>query len=144
MKSLLNKCKKYFKANGLRFTPQREELLKTIFTVSTHFDVDFLHSQLKEKGVKVSKATIYRAIPLMKDCGVINDVTRIDNKDYYEFAYNRQHHDHMICTNCGSIIEFHNEKIEELQHYICDEHNFFPETHQLIIRGLCEKCRSKQ
>lgn len=141
MEKLLNECKSFFKSKGLRFTPQRKALIQEIASMNSHFDVDLVYAKLRDKNIDISKATIYRALPLLEQCGIIKEVTKIENKSYYEYSYQKGHHDHMICQKCGKIIEFHNKDIEELQYYICDDFNFTPHSHRLIIKGICSECR---
>ncbi|MBN1755285.1 transcriptional repressor [bacterium] len=135
--------KKYLKAKGMRDTIQRKILLAEIAQIDQHFDVDFLYMKLRKKEQKVSRATIYRAIPVFIDCGLLQEVTRLNNKIFYELVFKRKHHDHLICEHCGRIVEFRNDKIEHLLKLICTEHNFLQEHHQLTIYGLCNECRGK-
>lgn len=130
----------YLKNKGLRITQQRKKLLQEIARIDRHFDVDLLLSILKSRKIIISRATIYRTLPLLEEAGMIKEVTRIDNRIFYENVYQKKHHDHMICIECGKIMEFSNDKIEKLQDKICAEYNFRPDKHHLIIYGYCDKC----
>ncbi|MBN2541225.1 transcriptional repressor [bacterium] len=137
---MIEQCTKYIKKKGLRLTKQRIKLVQEIAQMNQHFDVDLLISVMKKKKINISRATVYRTLPILQECGVIREVTQLDNKVYYENNYNKKHHDHMICLNCGRIIEFFDNDIERLQDKICAKSCFKPEKHRLIIYGLCEDC----
>ena len=95
--------------------------------------------RIKEKNIPVSRATVYRTLNILKEMGLVNEVIKYRNKTIYEISL-KQHHDHLICTKCGSIIEFSEEEIEKLQDKICKEYGFKPETHRLEIFGICKNC----
>jgi Fur family ferric uptake transcriptional regulator len=95
--------------------------------------------KIQKKNLPVSRATVYRTVGILKEMGLINEVIKFSNKTIYEVSL-KQHHDHLICTKCGKIIEFSEEEIEKLQDKICKEYNFKPETHRLEIFGTCKKC----
>ena len=141
---MIDLCTTYIRNKGLRITSQRLKLLEEIANMEQHFDVDFIISIMKKKKIKISRATIYRTLPILQECGVIKEVTQIDNKIFYENVHNKKHHDHMICMKCGRIMEFSNDAIEDLQNKICVDYNFYPRIHRLIIYGTCSDCeRSK-
>jgi Fur family ferric uptake transcriptional regulator len=74
---------------------------------------------------------------------LINETLHCREKVAYEKVYKKQHHDHLICINCGKIIEFYNEKVEELQNEICKINHFYPIEHRLGIKGYCKECIKK-
>jgi Fur family ferric uptake transcriptional regulator len=74
---------------------------------------------------------------------LITEALHCQDKTSYENIFNKKHHDHLVCINCGKIIEFYNEKIEKLQEEVCEQHNFVPTEHRLGIKGYCEDCYKK-
>jgi len=134
----------YLKTKGLRCTPERKELLDGIFSIQSHFDADTLYDFLKQKKSSLSKATIYRSLPLFLRSGILKESPRLHGRSQYELIYGHEHHDHLICLSCSRIIEFKHDMIEELQNQVCKEYGFIPMDHNLSIRGYCRKCRKKQ
>ncbi|GAJ22997.1 unnamed protein product, partial [marine sediment metagenome] len=86
----------------------------------------------------------YRTLPLFEDSGIIRKALQDEDRNYYELNIRKVHHDHLICTECGKIIEFFSDKIESIQKEIYNKYNYLPSSHQLILKGVCEKCRRKQ
>lgn len=134
--------KTYLKTKKFKLTPKRKVILETIFGLHKHFDIDTLYYKLNKENKKVSRATIYRTIPLLIKSKLIKKVTSAEEKiSNYEHIFGHDHHDHMICIKCGKIIEFKEEKIEKLQNSVCRKFNFKPVEHKLEIKGYCEKCK---
>ncbi len=131
--------KKYIKEKNLKFTQQRETILDEILNTKGHFQVEDIVHNIKNKNINVSRATVYRTLNILKDMGLVTEVIKFDNKTIYEISL-KDHHDHLICTNCGKIIEFHEEEIEKLQDKICKNYQFTPSFHRLEIFGLCKEC----
>ncbi|MEA2087066.1 MAG: transcriptional repressor [Candidatus Caldatribacteriota bacterium] len=137
------KFEEFLKLKELKYTSERSLILKAIFSFHKHFDVEELFEKLRKQGNNVSRATIYRTIPLLIQSGLITETLHCQDKTSYENVFNKKHHDHLVCTNCGKIIEFYNEKIEKLQEEVCKQHNFTPLEHRLGIKGYCEDCYKK-
>ncbi len=126
---------------GFRLTRQREAIFNEIELLGGHFDLEELFFSLRKKGIMVSKASIYRVVPLLKECGLINQVIFKDKHSHYEFTYKTKHHDHMICLECGKVIEFVSPSIERMQDRICKRNGFLSTDHMLEIKGYCKKCK---
>ena len=140
----MEKVKEYLLDNvrtrNIKLTNERLLLLKIIKEYNTHFDADELHDYIIKKGDKLSRATVYRALALFKDSGIIKQTIRKKGRAVYELILGQKHHDHLICIKCGKIIEFIDSEIEELQNKVCDKYNFKPEEHSLSIKGYCKDC----
>jgi Fur family ferric uptake transcriptional regulator len=135
--------KNFLKDRGLRFTAERKAILEAITLIDGHYDVESLFAWLKNKNKQISIATIYRAVPLFVESGIIKEAITKDDRSHYESLYGKEHHDHLICIKCGTIIEFKDESIERLQNLVCKQFNFKPLEHKLSIRGYCAKCQIK-
>lgn len=131
----------FISKKGLRNTPEREEIISEIFSDHTHFDVDELYLRLRQKGSKVSKASIYRNIPLITECGLIKEVWLEDGHMHYEHIYGHGHHCHLRCLKCGKVIEFAEKAFEGLELHISEENDFQVVDHRLDITGYCSDCR---
>ncbi len=133
----------YIRARGLRRTPEREEILREIFSVHGHFDVDELYLKLKAKGSKVSKASIYRALPLFIDCGLIREVEFLDGHWQYEHIYGHADHNHLRCLGCGEIKEFEEPALQLLEEQLARTYRYQIKSHQLQVYGYCTACQRK-
>jgi len=130
----------YLKEKKLKLTPERHIILDGIFSFHRHFDVEELYERLRKNGEKLSRATIYRAMPLFIESGFIKEILHCRGKASYEHVFGHEHHDHLLCIKCGRIIEFKDDKIEELQDKVCKRYGFKPVEHRLGIRGYCKRC----
>lgn len=131
----------FISRKGLRNTPEREEIITEIFSTHDHFDVEELFLRLQQKGKKVSKASIYRNIPLIMECGLIKEVWLEDGHMHYEHIYGHMHHCHMRCLKCGKVIEFVEEQIDEIGKRLSKENNFHIIDHRFDITGYCSDCK---
>lgn len=136
------KFREFLKTKKLKLTKEREEIFNEIFDIKKHFDPEELFINLKKKEAKASRASVYRTIPLLIEGGFIEEVERVDRHAHYEKVSEDRHHDHMICTKCGKVIEFYSPTLEMLQEEICKKENFKGIRHSLEILGYCERCSS--
>jgi len=122
----------------IRLTAQRQAILDMINTSERHWDADELARSLSDSGQSIGIATVYRGLATLEEAGLIESIQLADKKRY-ERA-DKAHHDHMICTACGSIEEFAHATIESLQLSVAAEKGFAVSGHQLVMFGLCRKC----
>jgi Fur family ferric uptake transcriptional regulator len=144
MKQSISGCTAKLSKKGIKLTRQRNLLMRQILHFNDHFSADLLYVKLKVKGIDISRATVYRTLALFEECGIIKKALKDEDISYYEVSTMNEHHDHLICVECGEIIEFCSEKIEKIQKEIYSNYNYVPTSHQLILKGMCEKCRNKQ
>lgn len=131
----------YLKAEGFKLTAERRSILEEICESDEHFEASDLWVRLRQRGVRVSKATIYRTLPLLVKSGLLRDSVSIEKRSYYESMYGREHHEHMVCIKCGRIKEFSSPVIEKLQDKICAAHKFKAISHRLMVMGYCHNCQ---
>ncbi|MDD2384085.1 MAG: Fur family transcriptional regulator [Sulfurospirillaceae bacterium] len=139
--SLLMAFKDLLKSNNLKFTKQREVVLNTLYETNEHFTPEDLHLLLKKnyKELNIGIATVYRTLNLLEESHMATSISFGVAGKKFELA-NKPHHDHMICKQCGHIIEFQNDKIEQLQLDIAQQHHFTITSHLMQLRGLCQNC----
>lgn len=137
----MNTLKEILHSEGLRFTPQREEIWNELLSSEEHRDAEEIFFTLKNRGINVSRATVYRTIDVLVKNNVIEKLEIGDGKARYEYNDKFKHHDHLICTACGKIIEFHNKAIEKLQKEIAQKYNFKLMDHNHQLFGICKDCR---
>ena len=131
----------YAATKGLRSTRQRDIILDIFLSTHQHISVEELYFKVKSSNPGVGHATVYRTLKLFTEAGLASEILLHDGQTRYEHVFAGEHHDHLICTNCNSIIEFENETIEKLQDEIAARHGFKIKSHKLEIYGLCAACR---
>jgi len=136
----LESFRAFLKSKGHRVTREREAIAEAVLLNHGHFDVDELFLTLKVK-VGVSKASIYRTIPILIESGILAAVYLENGHMHYERVYGREHHSHLRCTACGRIFEFSVPELPILEKDIALEQNFKTEGHKFEIWGLCSECR---
>jgi Fur family ferric uptake transcriptional regulator len=134
----------FLELRGQRLTNERNAVLQKAFSCKGHFDPENLYLDMKKKGMKASRASVYRTLNLLCECGLLEKVSKTDHGTIYEHTFGHQHHDHMLCIRCGKLIEFYSERIERLQEEICRERDFVGKSHTLEIRGYCKKCTDRR
>jgi Fur family ferric uptake transcriptional regulator len=122
-----------------RFTGQQKDLVEHIFARHSHFDADQLLKDLEEAALDVSRATVYRTLSKLVDAGMIRKL-EIGTKTFYEHDYGYPQHEHLVCENCGQMIEFQHPAIEAAINEICGQNQFQMSGHSFIIRGTCIDC----
>ncbi len=135
---------KFLRDRGQRFTKERDAILRKALSFRGHFDPESLYLQIRETGLKASRASVYRTLNLLCECGLIERVRKTERGTIYEQTFGHAHHDHMMCIQCGKVIEFFSEELERLQENICKGQGFNGTSHTLEIRGYCRKCKMKK
>ncbi len=126
---------------GLKFTYERRHIFEEVEKLKEHFDADSLYDHLKKKGLRISRDTVYRTLPLLLESGVIQKSVGEGKRDYFEKVAGKGHHDHMVCIRTGKIIEFHSPEIERLQEEIAKKHGFKIIFHDHRLFGLSKEAQ---
>jgi Fur family ferric uptake transcriptional regulator len=117
---------------------------RDLSSTEEHLTSEDLYTLVHRQDPTVGQTTVYRTLKLLTEAGLAREVRFGDNKTYYEHHYNHEHHDHMICTECGKVFEFFSQEIENLQDQMADKFGFKPTHHSLRLWGLCSECQRKQ
>ncbi|HZF69501.1 Fur family transcriptional regulator [Sulfuricurvum sp.] len=141
---LLSDFKQLLKVNGLKFTIQREVILEMLYNSDEHLTPEGLHHLIQEKhpDLNTGIATVYRTLSLLEESDMVTSLSFGAQGKKYELGA-KDHHDHIICTTCGSITEFVDEAIEERQQKIAEELGFIMQEHSMQIYGICKNCQEK-
>ena len=131
----------YLQANKLKLTPHRELILETFLDNEGHRSVEDIYHTVKAIDPRVGYTTVYRMMKLMIRCGLAREIELADGITRYEHLFNHEHHDHLICMECGNSIEFYNPEIEALQDAASAQLGFKVLDHKLQIYGVCRDCR---
>ncbi len=141
IREILEAFRQYIKDKGLRYTKQREAILKAFLRADGHVTVEELYMQLRKKHPGIGFSTVYRTIKLIEDAGLATRLSFDERAERFEKTVGTDHHDHMVCIRCRRVIEFESPRIERLQTEVADKYRFQILSHRLEIFGLCNICR---
>ena len=122
-----------------RFSQPQKELVAHIFARHKHFDTNELLEDLKSADRHVSRATVYRTLKLLVDAGLLRRI-EVGTRTLFDHDYGYPAHDHLICTECGTMIEFQNAKLDDVLQEVVGQHEFQAVGRSLVIRGICGNC----
>jgi Fur family ferric uptake transcriptional regulator len=128
---------------GLKHTGQRDSILRTFLETRDHLSTDELYRLVKKQDDGIGFTTVYRTLKLLAECGLASEVEFNDGVARYEHQYNRRNHHHMVCTECGSSVEFFSEDIERIEREIGRRNKYLTTRHTFQIYGVCDICQKK-
>lgn len=133
----------HIQKKGLRKTSQRDLILEVFLKTEEHLSSEDLYWLVHKKYPDIGQTTVYRTLKLLTEAGLAREVRLGDGRTYYEHHFEHEHHDHMICTECGKVIEFFSAELEAMQDAMAEKFNFRPTHHSLRILGVCDDCGEK-
>jgi Fur family ferric uptake transcriptional regulator len=132
----------YLRAHGLKRSEQRDAILDAFLRSDRHLSVDDLLALVQRKHPEVGRTTVYRTLKVLQQAGLATSL-EVQGQSRFEHEFGRQHHDHLICSSCGDIIEFSSPEIEHQQDVIAAELGFVIQGHRHQIYGLCKRCAAR-
>ena len=141
--TVLEDLKVVLKDKGMKYTEQRAVILQILLNIDDHLNAEEVHRIVKEKypDQNIGIATVYRTLNFLEDVNLISSISFGKDGKKYEGNVQREHHDHIICTSCGKIVEFIDESIEKRQEDIASQNGFKITDHTMQIYGICENCQ---
>ncbi|MFA7091528.1 MAG: Fur family transcriptional regulator [Arcobacteraceae bacterium] len=139
---VIDELKKIVKQKGLKYTEQREVVLKILMHAQEHLTAEEIYNliKIKEPDSNIGIATVYRALSFLEEVDLIASIAFGSEGKKYE-SNAKAHHDHLICTSCGKIVEFVDAEIEKRQEKIAKENNFKVTSHSMQLYGVCLQCQ---
>ncbi len=134
-----NLFRAFLKKRNLRQTPERFMVLEEVYATNDHVDADELYLRLKQKGNRVSRATVYNTLDLLLDCDLVGRHQFGKNQAKYERAYSYWQHDHLICLDCNEVLEFCDPRIQGIQDMVAEIYQFDIKHHALHLYGHCQR-----
>lgn len=140
MAELATRVQQHLARSGLKRTRQRSLVVSTFFGLGRHMSAHDLYREVRKKDSRIGLVTVYRTLKLLREAGLVEE--RRFKREFALFeATPHRHHDHMICTRCGKIVEFENGEIEALQERMARRVGFRILSHKLELYGRCRGCR---
>lgn len=139
---VIEELKKIVKQKGLKYTEQREIVLSILIHATDHLSAEEVYNKIKTQYPEsnIGIATVYRALSFLEEIDLITSITFGTDGKKYE-SNSKSHHDHLICTKCGKIVEFVDAEIEKRQDMIAEENHFVITSHSMQLYGTCADCQ---
>jgi Fur family transcriptional regulator, ferric uptake regulator len=132
----------FLEKKGLRRTIQREAIIEAAFGTENHFSAEELLVMAKEKEPTVSRATVYRTLPLLCESGLLKELDLGKEYKHYDPNYSKSpDHNHIICDDCEKIVEFTSEEMQELEGKISHQFGFQLASQKVQLHGNCEQLK---
>ncbi len=136
----LERFERFLAKRELRLTEARAAIVEAAMARRGHYPIEDLIADLKARGIRGSKATVYRTLPLLAEAGILQPAIVAGDTKAYETTFGQDHHDHLICSRCGKVVEFGFEAFEILQKEVAGRYGFRLETHHHELVGTCPEC----
>jgi Fur family ferric uptake transcriptional regulator len=131
----------HLQKRGFRWTNQRSLIVRTALATHSHFTAEQLLELCRRTDPKVSRATVYRTLAVLEEAGFVEGLDTGDGMRRFEHVLNHEHHDHMVCVQCGAIFEFVDAALERRQEAAARRIGFRIERHSLRLYGRCRDCQ---
>ncbi len=139
----LERFERFLSSRALRLTSARAAIIEAVVAREGHFPIEDLVADLKRRGIRGSKATVYRTLPLLTAAGILQPAVISGDATRYEASFGKVHHDHLVCSGCGKVVEFEFEAFEILQREVAVRHGFQLEGHLHQLVGRCADCLAR-
>jgi len=140
----LARFERFLHRKDLRLTDARAAIVEAALARQGHYPIEELIADLKKRGIRGSKATVYRTLPLLAEAGILEPAILAGETRSYETTFGRNHHDHLLCSRCARVIEFEFEAFEILQRDVATKYGFRLEAHHHELIGVCPECAARE
>ena len=133
----------FIRRKGLRRTAQRERIVAAVFSKDEHFSAEELYERVCTSVANTSRATVYRTLGLLVEAGLLRAIDLGDNQTTYDPNFlDKPAHDHLVCIDCGRVVEFEDAQLERLTACMTHQLGFAPIRQSLKIEATCEQLRN--
>ena len=140
----LEKFERFLHRKDLRLTEARAAIVEAALARQGHYPIEELIADLKRRGNRGSKATVYRTLPLLAEAGILQPAVLAGESRSYETTFGREHHDHLLCGHCGKVVEFEFEAFEILQREVATKYGYRLDSHHHELIGTCPDCLERE
>ena len=130
----------YLRDRGQKMTGPRETVLDAFLALERHVTAEELLEEARRIDPGIGQATVFRTIKLLAEAGLAREACPDVGARHFEHAYRHEHHDHLVCVECGAMVEFKDDAVERAQEAIYRAYGFTPSDHKLELLGLCPSC----
>lgn len=134
--------RRYLKKQGLKFTPERAQILDAVLSKEGVFEAEDLLYEMRDAGHRVSKATIYRTLKHLLDANIVTEVLIDSKQAHYQLSFGREPKGHLVCVETNQIIEFTAPELIKLRDRICAEHGFDPVSFRFVVYGSSPEAKA--
>jgi Fur family ferric uptake transcriptional regulator len=131
----------FLRERNLPVTPQRLAIADVVLSADRHLSVDDVASALRDRGNRIGTATVYRTLDVLVESGLAVERDFGEGFRRFEPARDAPHHEHLLCTSCGNVIEFRDERLDRITTLHAEAHGFARQRHRLVIYGVCPECQ---
>ncbi len=140
----VDRLQEYVERTGGRVTEPRRRILEEVYQADGHFSGDDIFVRLKNKGHDVSRASIFRTLPLLVEAGLLRESVTLERHRHFEHTWGHTHHEHLVCVECGGEEEFLDPYLEGRLTEIAEAHGHSARGHKVEIYGVCRNCLSSK
>lgn len=131
----------FLRDHNLPATAQRLAIADVVLGTDRHLSAEEVAAELRTRGASAGTATVYRTLEVLVRSGLVVERDFGEGFKRYEAARGVPHHEHLLCTSCGRVTEFRDERLERMTTLLAEAHDFSRQRHRLVIYGLCGDCR---
>ncbi|MHC5115049.1 MAG: Fur family transcriptional regulator [Planctomycetota bacterium] len=143
MAPLCSVFRRYLKSLNLKYTPERADILSAIIELDSVFEVEQLLEEVRRRGYRVSKATVYRTIKLLQDAGIITQTLFDSRQSHYQLIYGQAPRDHLVCMKTGRTVDFTDDSLREISRRICAEQGWELVGHRFQVYAISPEGRAQ-
>jgi Fur family ferric uptake transcriptional regulator len=133
----------HLKAKGFKATPQRRSIAEAVFAWHGHFTAEELFLKVKKSEPLVGRMTVYRTLAHLVESGVVHELVFDKGVASFEHVFGHGHHDHLICTLCGKVLELRSQKLETVSQQESEAMGFKVVSHTIHVFGHCPRCQKR-
>ena len=133
----------YLREHNLPITAQRLAIADIILGSASHLSAEDIMLELGARGASAGTATVYRTLEVLLRSGLVVERDFGEGFKRFEAARDIPHHEHLLCSLCGEVTEFRDERLERMTMLIAEQHGFVRQGHRLVISGICGACRAR-
>lgn len=141
MKLTANRIAGIIREHGYKLTPQRHAVLKVIAAAHDHLTPDAIYNEVRQEHPEMGLVTVYRTLDLLNELNLVCRVHSSDGCRSYMMRRPTEHHHHLVCSQCGRVVDFTNCSVQDIEKRLAEETGFGIEGHLLEFYGLCPACR---
>jgi Fur family ferric uptake transcriptional regulator len=130
------------RSHGYRITPQREMIVEAIAHSGHHINAEEVFAQVQERTSSVNIATVYRTLELLVEQGLASRIDLGEERVMYA-TYQHGPHIHLVCRQCGQVIDANQDMLSVLNHQLQSEYQFAADLQHISVVGLCSDCQVK-